>query len=298
MWRDNLKQIRRKAGHTQDSLSSATGISRETISAAERGTGNPGITQLERLLAECGSNLAELFAATIPAGYANPKHAEIHDNLQNMMDKGGSLSEALMLIIEAVSRSKGSDFLEYASSEKVPATNPSVSLERPYPIAAERDSTEEEEPIREVRDNVVPFFSNIDEPRSVVTCLVPHFDSIAAGPPDDTSGEGGQWSEVVMSSAKKTYYTLRVSGDSMEPTLCDGDLILLDRALEPKQGDIVAAWIPGAGGTLKRWHPVKATNQVLIDLKPDNPSHKTRRLAPEELDVQGVVLRLIRRELR
>jgi hypothetical protein len=66
-------------------------------------------------------------------------------------------------------------------------------------IKSDSDSDETEEaPL--TRDNVVPFVSNIDAPRSVVTVMVPHFNYIAAGPPDDTEGEGGQWSEVVMIS--------------------------------------------------------------------------------------------------
>jgi SOS-response transcriptional repressor LexA len=297
MWRENLKQIRKKAGHTQDSLSHATGISRETISSAERGTGNPGVVQLERLVSECGSTLAELFSSSIPAEYAVHKHAQTHDALQSIIEKGGLLSESITVVIEAISRARGSEFYSHPLSDVETGAAPSTEIKQAYPEAAEAGLSDEDL-VKEVRDNLVPFLSNIDEPRSVVTCLVPHFNSIAAGHPDDTSGEGGQWSEVVMSNANNSYYTLRVSGDSMEPTLCDGDLILLDRAAVPRQGDIVAVWIQGAGGTLKRWHPLKARNSILIELRPDNPAHKIRRSAPEDVCVQGVVLRLIRRELR
>ena len=84
----------------------------------------------------------------------------------------------------------------------------------------------------------------------------------------------------------------------MEPSLREGDIILLDSAAEPIRNDVVAVWISSEGGTLKRWHPLKVKNPDTVELRPDNPAHKIRMVKLEDIHLQGVVLRLIRRELR
>lgn len=81
-------------------------------------------------------------------------------------------------------------------------------------------------------------------------------------------------------------YLLRVAGDSMTPTLEDGDLLVVDRSVNPRSGQIVVAAVAG-DLTVKRLGRGR--------LEADNPSHPPIILQEdEELVIWGVVCHVIR----
>jgi len=47
--------------------------------------------------------------------------------------------------------------------------------------------------------------------------------------------------------AKRAQFALRISGDSMEPDIREGDLALIERAAEAANGDVVIAHVSGEG---------------------------------------------------
>ena len=49
--------------------------------------------------------------------------------------------------------------------------------------------------------------------------------------------------KVVKHPAKGNRYVIRITGDSMQPRIEDGDLILVDYSKEPRPGDSVVAII-------------------------------------------------------
>ena len=61
------------------------------------------------------------------------------------------------------------------------------------------------------------------------------------------------WMDVVHSKGKDTWFTLCVVGDSMSPEYLDGDIVLMDYAIYPRDGDVVAALIDGMESTLKTY---------------------------------------------
>ena len=79
-------------------------------------------------------------------------------------------------------------------------------------------------------------------------------ESVAAGfpsPADDYIDSGIDLNEVLIRHPSSTFF-LRVSGDSMvEAGIQHGDLLVVDRSLEPRPGLIVVAVLDGAF-TLKR----------------------------------------------
>jgi SOS-response transcriptional repressor LexA len=97
------------------------------------------------------------------------------------------------------------------------------------------------------------------------------------------------------------YYCLRLSLDSMEPTLKPGDIVLVQYRpdVEPEhvQGRICACLIDGLP-TLKRVSVEWRDGDRIILLRGDNP-----RMAPMLIDgsrdfgIQGIVIRLVCREL-
>ena len=86
---------------------------------------------------------------------------------------------------------------------------------------------------------------------------------------------------------------LRVSGDSMiDAHILDGDLAILVRR-EPQMGDIIAALVDGTTTTLKQLVQVRGR----AALRAANKRYKD--IIPEEtLEAQGVLIGLIRRQLR
>jgi SOS-response transcriptional repressor LexA len=90
-----------------------------------------------------------------------------------------------------------------------------------------------------------------DAPRSVDVVRIRHYDAVPAGDPREMNPERQMWIDIVHSKAKKTWYTLRVMGDSLSPDYLDGDIVLMDYALQPRDGDIVAALVDGFESTLK-----------------------------------------------
>lgn len=86
------------------------------------------------------------------------------------------------------------------------------------------------------------------------------------------------------------YYVLRVTGDSMiEDLIAEGDLAII-RSIsfgeQVKNGDIVAARVPGYGTTLKRFY----REQERVTLKPSNPNYSPIQVKASEVEVQGILV--------
>lgn len=82
---------------------------------------------------------------------------------------------------------------------------------------------------------------------------------------------------------------IRVSGDSMEPTLLSGDLVLVDHGrnyMDP-QGGIYALAIDNQI-MIKRLQPVQTTGWIRIIS--DNPRYETYEADPEKVRVNGKVI--------
>jgi repressor LexA len=88
-------------------------------------------------------------------------------------------------------------------------------------------------------------------------------------------------------------FALEVRGDSMiEDHICDGDLILLDRAAEAHDGDIVVALIGGQETTLKRFYREPDGS---VRLQPANAALAPIIVAAEDVQVQGRLLAVLRK---
>jgi repressor LexA len=86
-------------------------------------------------------------------------------------------------------------------------------------------------------------------------------------------------------------FCLRVEGDSMiNVGIFDGDLVLVDTGLKPRNGDIVVALVD-QGNTVKTYIEDKVSKKVY--LQAENPEYPD--IYPmESLEIQGVVIKLIR----
>lgn len=170
-----------------------------------------------------------------------------------------------------------------AEVQKHPATN---VVNGNFPVPSERaaDSEKVAEPGITYRDS--------DAPRLVDVARVPYYDAIPAGDPRAMSPENRIWMEIVHSKAKKTWYTLRVSGDSMSPDYLDGDIVLMDYAQEAHDGDIVAALVDDYESTLK----IYSRRGDEITLTPiETRHHSPRTLHASRVAIQGVLVEIAHR---
>src|SRR5579864_5814458 len=88
-------------------------------------------------------------------------------------------------------------------------------------------------------------------------------------------------------------FALEVRGDSMiEDHICSGDLVLVERASQAKDGDIVVALVEGAQTTLKRFYKEPGDR---VRLQPANSSLQPIFVAGKDLEIQGRLLAVLRK---
>jgi repressor LexA len=92
---------------------------------------------------------------------------------------------------------------------------------------------------------------------------------------------------------KQDIYALRVKGDSMLDALIeDGDIVLMDYVSTAENGDMVAVWLKEEQEvTLKRFF----AEPNRIRLKPANTQMKPIYTTPDNVEIQGRVVAVIRR---
>ncbi len=91
---------------------------------------------------------------------------------------------------------------------------------------------------------------------------------------------------------KGEHFALEVKGDSMiEAGIHDGDTVIIRRCDTAENGDIVVAVVEKEEATLKRLRKKGST----IALEAANPEFKTRIFGPDQIDIQGRLVGLIRR---
>ncbi len=128
---------------------------------------------------------------------------------------------------------------------------------------------------------------------------IPVVGVIAAGEPipvPDTGNiipnEGLEVSEELV-RGKQDIYALRVRGDSMLDALIgDGDIVLMDYVGSAENGDMVAVWLKEEQEvTLKRFF----AEPNRIRLEPANSQMKPIYTTPDNVEIQGRVVAVIRR---
>ena len=89
---------------------------------------------------------------------------------------------------------------------------------------------------------------------------------------------------------KGNLFLLHASGDSMTGAgIDDGDLVLIRKQEEARNGDIVVAFIEGEGNTLKRYKQYGNT----VFLHPENPKYRDIPLL--DCKIQGIAINVIKK---
>ncbi len=87
------------------------------------------------------------------------------------------------------------------------------------------------------------------------------------------------------------HFALEIEGESMiEAGILDGDIVVIRKADTARNGQIVVALVDGEEATLKR---LNKTSQG-VELIAENRDFPTRTFGPDRVDVQGVLVGLVR----
>jgi repressor LexA len=88
------------------------------------------------------------------------------------------------------------------------------------------------------------------------------------------------------------HFALEVKGDSMiEAGIQEGDIVIIRRTSSAENGDIVVALVEQEEATLKRLRKKGAS----VALEAANPKYETRIFGPDQVDIQGRLVGLMRR---
>jgi len=139
--------------------------------------------------------------------------------------------------------------------------------------------------------------SNLNAPPSTIvdsrTVSVPVMGRIAAGTP--ISAIQNHTHDIACPPdllGNGEHFALEVRGDSMiEAGIHDGDTVIIRRCEQAENGDIVVALVEEEEATLKRLRKKSG----LVGLEAANPAFETRFFGPDQVDIQGRLVGLIRR---
>ncbi|MBI2834621.1 MAG: transcriptional repressor LexA [Acidobacteria bacterium] len=91
---------------------------------------------------------------------------------------------------------------------------------------------------------------------------------------------------------KRDTYVLRVRGDSMiDEQIRDGDYVIIEDRKTVDNGEMVIALVRGSDVTLKKFY----RDNGRIRLQPANPAMQPLLIEPEHVQVQGVVIGVMRK---
>ena len=118
--------------------------------------------------------------------------------------------------------------------------------------------------------------------------LIPVLGRVAAGIPIEATTEIIDTEEIPEEMAKTgDFFALKIKGNSMEPRIMDGDVVIVRKQDEAENGDVIIAMVNGDDATCKRLRKYKDG----IELISNNPSYKPMFFS--DMDVQTKPVRII-----
>lgn len=109
---------------------------------------------------------------------------------------------------------------------------------------------------------------------------IPVLGSVPAGVPIEAIEDIIDYEEIDSATASKgEYFGLKVKGSSMEPRICEGDILIVKRQDDCESGDIAIVMVNGNDATVKRL--MKYADG--IRLIPNNPAYEPIYFTNEEI---------------
>jgi repressor LexA len=121
---------------------------------------------------------------------------------------------------------------------------------------------------------------------------VPLLGRIAAGAPVEAIA-GEETLSFSDFTGDANTYALKVRGESMiEDHICDGDYVLIEKASDARNGEIVVALVDGSETTLKRFYNEPGDQ---VRLQPANATMQPIRVPKSAVSIQGKLVAVLRK---
>lgn len=115
--------------------------------------------------------------------------------------------------------------------------------------------------------------------------LVPVLGTVRAGIPMEAVENIIDYEEISEDMARQgEFFALQIKGDSMEPRICEGDVVIVRKQSDVDSGDTAIVLVNGEEATIKK---VQKFNGG-INLIPSNPSYDVRTYTNEQIEVLPV----------
>ncbi len=115
---------------------------------------------------------------------------------------------------------------------------------------------------------------------------------VAAGIPIEAVASEDTIAVPELLAGKRDSYVLRVKGNSMiDEQICDGDFVVVEDRRTALDGETVVALVGGSDVTLKKLYREKDR----VRLQPANPTMAPIYVAADQVQVQGVVVGVMRK---
>jgi repressor LexA len=114
---------------------------------------------------------------------------------------------------------------------------------------------------------------------------IPVLGRVPAGVPIEAVEDIIDYEEIPVEMAKDgEFFGLQIKGDSMEPRICEGDVVIVHKQDDAESGDLVIAMINGDEATCKRL--MKYSDG--IRLMPSNPTYEPLYFSNKEIEEKPV----------
>ena len=125
--------------------------------------------------------------------------------------------------------------------------------------------------------------------RKLDLVIVPEIKAGFPSPAEDYLQESLDFNRDLIKHPESTFYG-RVDGDSMiDAGICDGDIAVIDRSVEPSDGDVVVGFVNGEFSI--KYLDLTHKNEGYIELRPANRLYSPIRINEcDEFEVWGVVI--------
>lgn len=119
--------------------------------------------------------------------------------------------------------------------------------------------------------------------------LAPAIKAGFPSPAEDYQHETLDFNRDLIRNPEATFYG-KVEGDSMiDAGICDGDIAVIDRSMEPRDGDVIVAYI-NEEFTIK-YLDLSHRKEGYIELRPANKAFRPIRInEDDDFEVWGVVI--------
>lgn len=138
------------------------------------------------------------------------------------------------------------------------------------------------EPLAEVLHTTPMYLLGIEEnSENKNKYLVPVLGTVRAGLPIEAVETIIDYEEISEDMAKQgEFFALQIKGDSMEPRICEGDVVIVRKQSDVDSGDIAIVLVNGEEATIKKIQKFDGG----INLVPGNPSYDVRTYTNEQIE--------------